>query len=304
MENLYYFLKVCECKSFTAASEELHLSQAALSSSIKKLEDSLNAQLFIRHRRGVYLTELGELIFPHIEKIVAEYHIVEQLCSEQKVDSIQIEKINILTHPFIADTCLSELAISIVKNYPEYHIQIRESSVEGCLSEIKKQNYDLIILPVPEPIKESIEVFSNEYRMEKLGTDYLAIEMHNTHPLAKKNTISLRDLMNTNIVFINQNNKKDASVASYYFDINHFKYITEIDNMILYRKYIENGFVAFTFNNLRKNAFSFFNKEKNIIVKKLNQKNTFTYYVFYKSNDNPLIALFMEKLLNSNYFKF
>jgi len=302
MENLLYFLKVCECKSFTAASEELHLSQAALSSSIKKLEDSLNAQLFTRHRRGVYLTELGEQIYPHIKNIVSEYAIVEQLCSAQQQKPVTIEKINILTHPLIADTYLSELAISTLNNHPQCHIQVREASIERCIEELGHQNYDIILIPIPKSQLDKALLDSNFYIAEKVGDDYLAVEMHLSHPLAHKNTITFKDLSCTNVIFINQDHEKDASLASYYFDIRKLKNFIETDNLALYRKYIANGFVAFTFNTLRKNAISYFSKEKDILVKSLHPKCPFTYYMFLKPSDSPLVQELAQKIQNNNYF--
>ena len=41
------FLAVAECKSFSKATEYLHISQPAISHAIKELEDQLNTKLFI-----------------------------------------------------------------------------------------------------------------------------------------------------------------------------------------------------------------------------------------------------------------
>ena len=300
MENLYYFLKINECKSFTAASEELHLSQAALSSSIKKLENALNTQLFVRHRRGVYLTEIGEQILPHVEKIVSEYSIIEQICRINLPQKIEIEKINVLTHPLIADAYLSNLALQTLKKYPECHIQIREASIEKCIEELQNNKFDLNLTPIPT-IEKSFNIETEFYKVKKLGTDYLAVEMHISHPLAHKKTISLTDLSNTAVVFLNQDLEKDASLASYYIDIRKLKDFVETDNLTLYRNYIANGFVAFTFNKLRKNSIAYFSKEKNILTKNLNQKYPFTYYMFYQPTSTPLKQLFFENILEHNY---
>lgn len=52
--------------SFTLAAEELGMTQAAVSYQIRLLEQQVGAQLFLRHARGVVLTELGQRITPRV----------------------------------------------------------------------------------------------------------------------------------------------------------------------------------------------------------------------------------------------
>ena len=56
---LHEFAKVAECGSFTAAARELHLTQSTLSKHVALLEREFGADLFVRDRSGVSLTEAG-----------------------------------------------------------------------------------------------------------------------------------------------------------------------------------------------------------------------------------------------------
>ncbi|HEV2506493.1 MAG TPA: LysR family transcriptional regulator [Mesorhizobium sp.] len=58
--------------SFTAAANELGLTQAAVSQRIKNLELHLGAQLFSRQARGVILSTQGEAWLPHVQAALAE----------------------------------------------------------------------------------------------------------------------------------------------------------------------------------------------------------------------------------------
>src|SRR5437868_10412616 len=58
--GLHYFTVVAEERSFSRASNRLHIAQPAISRKIKALEDDLGVQLFIRHAKGVDVTEAGE----------------------------------------------------------------------------------------------------------------------------------------------------------------------------------------------------------------------------------------------------
>lgn len=53
--------------SFTAAAQELHLTQAAVSKHVKSLELRLQRQLFIRHPRSLALTRWGEAYLPKVQ---------------------------------------------------------------------------------------------------------------------------------------------------------------------------------------------------------------------------------------------
>ena len=66
LKQIYYFLSVADNGSFSRASEKLYIAQTALSRQIRMLEESLDIELFIRHGRGVVLTQAGELPLPDL----------------------------------------------------------------------------------------------------------------------------------------------------------------------------------------------------------------------------------------------
>ena len=53
--------------SFTAAAEELALTQSAISQQVKSLETRIGAALFVRHARGLALTDTGRRLLPEVE---------------------------------------------------------------------------------------------------------------------------------------------------------------------------------------------------------------------------------------------
>lgn len=66
------FYVVANNKNITKASEELNISQPAISKSIKNLEEQLGGVLFVRTKRGVVLTEEGKEFYKYI-KVAMEY---------------------------------------------------------------------------------------------------------------------------------------------------------------------------------------------------------------------------------------
>lgn len=65
------FVAVAETGGVTRAAQRLHLTQSGVSMQLKRLEESLDAQLLIREGRGVALTKIGEELLPQARQILA-----------------------------------------------------------------------------------------------------------------------------------------------------------------------------------------------------------------------------------------
>ena len=72
MNQIRYFLAVCEHRNFTHAASASNVSQPSLTTAVKKLEDELGGDLFVRDRAGCRLTALGKLVQPRLQKIYDE----------------------------------------------------------------------------------------------------------------------------------------------------------------------------------------------------------------------------------------
>src|SRR3989338_7943880 len=73
------FLCVAESGSFTAAAKRLEVSKAAVSHTIRVLEESLQTPLFIRDTRNIRLTEEGKLLFSQCKRLKEELDTARNL---------------------------------------------------------------------------------------------------------------------------------------------------------------------------------------------------------------------------------
>lgn len=71
LRQLRQFVTLAETLNFHRAAEALNMTQPPLSLSIRKLEEELGAPLFLRHARGVTLTEAGEAALPSAREALA-----------------------------------------------------------------------------------------------------------------------------------------------------------------------------------------------------------------------------------------
>ena len=77
LRQIRYFVAVARTGSFTAAADELHVSQPAVGLQVKFLEDRLGVPLFARHSRGVEITSAGQTYLKHAEVMLRELEEAE-----------------------------------------------------------------------------------------------------------------------------------------------------------------------------------------------------------------------------------
>jgi len=79
LRHLRYFIAVAELRSVRAASEQLHVTQPAISRQIQDLEDAIGAALFERTPRGLRLTDAGVAYLSEARDILARVDAANRL---------------------------------------------------------------------------------------------------------------------------------------------------------------------------------------------------------------------------------
>lgn len=88
LTDLRYFANVARAGSFVRGAKLSHVSPPAISKTIKKLEDELGRQLFVRTTRRATLTESGEILLAHAQRVLDE---LESLGESLRSSSASVE---------------------------------------------------------------------------------------------------------------------------------------------------------------------------------------------------------------------
>lgn len=218
------FYTVANHKNITKASEELNISQPAISKSIKNLEEQLGGQLFVRTKRGVILTEEGKEFYNYIKQAI-EYI----LNAENKFT----ELINLETGCIkigISTTLTKEFLLPYLEEfhrlYPKIDIQIITNMSSELFSKLRNGLIDIIILNLNEKnyaqdiniikCKKITDCFIANKTFKDLIGNEITIRELNKYPLILqlKNSNTRKFLDN----FAKQNNailKPNIELASY-----------------------------------------------------------------------------------------
>ncbi|MBB6541635.1 LysR family transcriptional regulator [Thalassotalea piscium] len=78
LRSLKYFVAVVEQQSFSGAAKACFIAQPSISAAISQLELELKQTLFIRHTRGVKITEQGEKLYPLATKLLGQADAIKQ----------------------------------------------------------------------------------------------------------------------------------------------------------------------------------------------------------------------------------
>ncbi|RYE08509.1 MAG: LysR family transcriptional regulator [Hyphomicrobiales bacterium] len=127
-DKLRIFHTAAESGSFTHAAEKLNMSQSAVSRQISALEEDLGLKLFIRHARGLVLTEVGEQLFRTAHRMQSELLQVQELMSESQ--DVPTGQLIVTTTVGIGSTWLSSRIHEFLMLYPDIQIDIKLNDSE------------------------------------------------------------------------------------------------------------------------------------------------------------------------------
>jgi DNA-binding transcriptional LysR family regulator len=126
-----YFVAVSRLLNFTRAAEKCNVSQPALTKAIQKLELELGRELIHRERQLTQLTDLGKLVLPSLERLVAAADSARSIAREyQRKDNAPL-KIGLT--PCVSSNLLVGPLAEVARHVPGIQVEIVEEPVGKLL---------------------------------------------------------------------------------------------------------------------------------------------------------------------------
>lgn len=161
LEQFKYFYIVAVEKSMTKAADILHVTQPAVTASVKKLEEELGYSLFIRSNRGLTLTPEGELLFVKVKMMIS---IMDDAVNElDEYKTLRKGNIRIGASATITQLFLIDAIEKYKKDYPGIKIEIINGLTSSLKNDLNEGKLDLLICNDDqhgEKIKETSYVFA------------------------------------------------------------------------------------------------------------------------------------------------
>ena len=244
--QLQYFVEVVKCNNISQAAKKLFVSQPAISTAIKELENEFHTSFFIRYNNQLTLTDEGKYFY---------YKAVELLDSFKKVKedmNVFLSKKKILkigVPPMLGTFLLPPIISKFSELYP--HIEIQLIELGSVANQQALLSHDITLgLTVKKGDK-----FPDALNYHNIVSTTLLFVVNKNHPLSKKEIIEIEDIKNTPLILMKEDCLQSKLVAEA-FETKNCKPNIKLRTNQLYtiRELLnKNNLSAFIFNQIIEN---------------------------------------------------
>ncbi|MCB4825170.1 LysR family transcriptional regulator [Roseicella aerolata] len=185
IHEIRYFLAVCRTLNFTKAAEQCNVTQPALTRAVQKLENELGGLLFSRERGNTHLTELGRLMQPHLEEVLAR----TVAAKEQAGRFLRLES----AHLRLGVMCtIGPLRfVGFLNHFRTDHPGIELTLTENVLVRLSEA---LLGGELDVAVMAKADGFDERLRAEPLYSERFVVACSVGHPFARRNAIAMREM--------------------------------------------------------------------------------------------------------------
>lgn len=189
LKQLEHLLAVAETGSFSRAAEQLHLTQPALSRSIRMLEEELDARLIDRMGRRNELTPMGETVAVRAKQLVFEAEELGRSVALMKGGSSGAIRVGLGSGP--GAMLMTPLMTHVAQNHPDVRLTITRGAIELQLRQLRERLLDALVIDMRSiaPADDLVIELAAEMRG--------GFVCRSGHPLVSKtpNCISFKDVL-------------------------------------------------------------------------------------------------------------
>lgn len=205
LRQLYYFKTIAELEHYTRAAEALYVSQSSLSHAIRELETELHVELFTRQGRNIKLTRHGELFYPHVKKTIETLENgISQL--QDYIDpnrgTVSLSAFSSLDS-FVSDAIVQYLSAT---GRVDVRFQYEHDGFHEIHQKLIRGDIDLAFSTrIQDPRLEGV----------RIGSHKLVLLVPETHPFAKRESISLKELDGENFTTYDADSQLGVQIKEY-----------------------------------------------------------------------------------------
>lgn len=188
--HLATILEVHKQGSLTAAADVLHVTQSALSHSMKKLEQQVGTEIWQREGRSLRLTQAGQYLLSLAQRMLPQLDLAEQRLRQYAQGERGTLRIGMECHP-----CYQWL-LRIVSGYlaawPQVDVDVKQKFQFGGIGALFGFEIDLLVTPDP--------LLKPGLRFEPVFDYEQVLVVPGNHPLAGQEEVSPSQLMRETLI--------------------------------------------------------------------------------------------------------
>ncbi len=181
------FLAIVEHQTFAAAAEHLGLTSAAVSASLRKLEDTLNTTLFERTPTAMLPTVFGRELALHVK--LARSHLRNASDEIASLSGVKQGRVVIGTLPFVRTTIVPRAITRLLEHHAYLDVSTVEGPYDDLVAGLRCGDIDIVIGALRG------EAVDKDLEEETLFTDSLSVIVRARHPLLDARHLEWKDLL-------------------------------------------------------------------------------------------------------------
>ncbi|PTW93446.1 LysR family transcriptional regulator [Achromobacter mucicolens] len=178
LKQLEHLLAVAEAGSFSRAAERLHLTQSALSRSVRLLEEDLGALLLDRMGKRTELTPLGQTVAGRARRILFESAELRRSAELLTLGDQGTLVIGLGSGP--AAMLMTPLLTHVAQRHPQLHLEIMRGSLEAHLELLRERRLDALVVDTRGIVPAA------DLRIESVSQMRAGFICRRGHPLASQ----------------------------------------------------------------------------------------------------------------------
>ncbi|ADI78169.1 Hydrogen peroxide-inducible genes activator (plasmid) [Pantoea vagans C9-1] len=185
MMNLVHWrlmVAVADVRNISRAAEATGMTQSAASQAIAQLESLLGFPVFVRERRHISVTALGEQVIEHARTMLVQLNAIRELADESR--GLQGGRIRLASFPSVTSTLLPGLLRNVRRLYPGIEVVVLEGTDEEVEEWLAADTVELGVVMNPAPGRADVI----------LGRDAWVAVMPVSYPQSGANGITLQEL--------------------------------------------------------------------------------------------------------------
>ncbi len=194
LRQLEYFQMASRLKNITRAAERLNVSQPNITVAIKKLETELGIKLFDRSQKQLSLTPEGNIFLNRIE--LALRSIQDAVLEVNDYKQLQKGTIKIGIPSMIGAYLFPKIFSSFQQLYPHLDIYLYEVGSMTTREQLERDDLDFGIVIISDA--------SASLQLLPMSRNQIVACIPEKHPLASKNSISINDVANADLIMLKE----------------------------------------------------------------------------------------------------
>jgi LysR family transcriptional regulator, hydrogen peroxide-inducible genes activator len=186
MHQVRYFLAVAQELNFSRAAEKCNVSQPSLSRAVQQLEGELGGPLFHRERHLTHLTDLGEMVRPHLETVYEAAIKAKRL--SQDLSQLKRVPLKLGIMSTISPDEIVDLIAALKMRHDGLELRLCDANAKELRERLLAGDLEVVIYALPGE-----EVDERAYVMP-LFQEQMVIAVHAEHRLAKEGAFPVKEL--------------------------------------------------------------------------------------------------------------